>query len=50
MALIFHFKCTLKMLSAVCFDLDQSEMLSSGIGLIHSNTVTPFDAPGKQAF
>ena len=30
MALIFHFKCTLKKLSTTCFDLDQSKILSSG--------------------
>ena len=32
-ALMFHFKCTLKMLSAICFNLDQSKILSSGNGL-----------------
>ena len=31
MALIFHFK----MSSAICYSLDQSEILSSGNGLIH---------------
>ena len=30
MVLIFHFKCTLKMSSAICLNLDQSEILSSG--------------------
>ena len=46
------------MSSAICFNLDQSKILSSGnglnrgmkFGLYHSNTMTPFDAPGKQAF
>ena len=33
MALIFHFKCTLKIPSAFCFNLDQSKILSSGNGL-----------------
>ena len=34
MTIIFHFKCTLKMLSAICFNLDQSKVLSSCNGLI----------------
>ena len=34
MALSFHFKCTLKMSSAICFNLEQSKFLSSGNGLI----------------
>ena len=29
-----HFKCTLKMLSAICFNLDQYKILSYGDGLI----------------
>ena len=33
MALILHFICTSKMLSAICFNLDQSKILSSGNGL-----------------
>ena len=33
MGLIFHFKCTLKMSSAICSNLDQSKNLSSGNGL-----------------
>ena len=33
MAVIFHFKCALKLSSAICFNLDQSELLSSGNGL-----------------
>ena len=32
MVLIFHFKFTIKMLSAICFNLDQSKILSSGNG------------------
>ena len=50
------------MSSAICFNLDQPKMLSSGSGLTsplllaatvtltHSHIMTPFDAPGKQAF
>ena len=30
---IFHIKCILKMLSAICFILDQSKILSPGNGL-----------------
>ena len=30
LALIFHFKCNLYMLSAICFNLDKSEILLSG--------------------
>ena len=33
MVLIFRFECTLKMSSAICFNLDQSKILSSGNGL-----------------
>ena len=33
MAFIIHLRCTLKMSSAICFNLDQSNMLSSGNGL-----------------
>ena len=35
LALTFHFKCTLKCRLAICFNLDQSKILSSGIGLIN---------------
>ena len=31
-------------------NLDQSKILSFGKELTHSHTMTPFDAPGKQAF
>ena len=31
-ALMFHFTCTLKMSPAICFNLDQSEILSFGNG------------------
>ena len=34
MGLILHFKCTFKMSSAICFNLDQTKILSSGNGLI----------------
>ena len=30
MTLIFHFKCTLKMSFAICLNLDQTKILSSG--------------------
>ena len=33
MVLIFHFKCTLKLSSAICFNLDKSKIVSSGDGL-----------------
>ena len=33
MVLIFHFTCTLKCCFGVCFNLDQSKILSSGNGL-----------------
>ena len=33
MTLTLNFKCILKMLSAICFNLDQSKILSSGNGL-----------------
>ena len=39
-----------KMSSAICFNLDQSKILPSGNELTHSHTMTPFQAPGKQAF
>ena len=32
------------------FNLDQSKILLFGKVLTHSHTMTPFDAPGKQAF
>ena len=31
----FHYKCTLKLLSAVCVNLDQSKILLSANGLKH---------------
>ena len=34
----------------ICFNLDQSKLLSFGNELTHSHTMTHFDAPGKQAF
>ena len=37
-------------LSANAFNLDNVKFLLSGNGLIHSDTMTPFDTPGKQAF
>ena len=36
--------------SANALNLDQSEILSCGKELTRSHTITPFDAPGKQAF
>ena len=42
MALTFHFKCTLKMSSSVCFNLDQSKILSSGNGLILYHMILTF--------
>ena len=36
--------------SANSFNLDWPKIMSLGKGLIHSHTMTPFDAPGKQAF
>ena len=44
----FQFGKGLKMSAAVCLNLDQSEILLSGNGLIHSHTMTPFDASGKK--
>ena len=44
------------MTSAICFNLDQSKILLPVNGsmkrpiLTHSHTMTPIDAPGKQAF
>ena len=38
------------MSSATSFNFDQSKILLSGNWLTHSHTMTPFDAPGKQAF
>ena len=46
----FSFYWNFKMSPAMCFNLDQSKILSSGNGLTHSHTMTPFDTPGKQAF
>ena len=47
-----YFSCEMhfKMSSPIGFSLDQSKILSYGNRLTHSHTVTPFDAPGKQAF
>ena len=39
MGLIFHFKCTFKMSPAICFNLHQSKILSSGSGLMHLQKV-----------
>ena len=44
MTLIFHFKCNLKMSSAICFNLDQSKILSSGNGLIHPLSANTLNA------
>ena len=41
---------TLNLLSANVFNLDLLKILLSGQELTHSHTMTPFDAPGKQAF
>ena len=38
------------MSSAICFILDPSKILLSGNELTHSHTMTPYDAPRKQAF
>ena len=38
MTLIFHFKCTLKISLVICFNLDQSKILSPHKGLTHSQT------------
>ena len=40
MVLIFHFNCTLKMSSAICFNFDQSKILSSGNGLKSNMSLT----------
>ena len=40
MVLIFHFKIHFKMLSAICFNLDQSKFLSSGNGLNTKQTIS----------
>ena len=45
----FLFSMHFKMLSAICFNLDQSKVLSSGNELTHSHTMTTYDTPGKQA-
>ena len=39
MALIFYSECTLKMSSAICFNLDQSKILSSANGLMLYHTI-----------
>ena len=36
--------------SSNVFSLVKAKILSSGAELTHSHTITPFDAPGKQAF
>ena len=41
-ALIFHFKYTLKMSSVICSNLDQSKMLSFGNGLMFSLLLNVF--------
>ena len=41
---------TFNMSSANALNLAQSKTLSFGKDLTHSHTMTPFDAPGKQAF
>ena len=46
----FKFLVTFNLSSANAFILDQSEILLSRNGLTHSYTMTPFDAPRKQAF
>ena len=46
----FSFEIHCKMSSAICLNLDQSKILSSGKELTYSNTMTPFDASGKGAF
>ena len=38
------------MLSAICFNLDQSKILSSGNGLTLYHTITGFNDPGKEPF
>ena len=43
---ILPFSPNLKLLSANSFSLEESKTY----GLTHSHTMTPFDAPGKQAF
>ena len=58
----FSFQMHFKMLSAICFNLDRSKILSSGKWvklpfsvdtlmrvLTHSHTMMPFDASGKRA-
>ena len=41
---------TFILLSANAFNLVTSNFLLYGKGLTHSDTMTPFDTPGKQAF
>ena len=36
--------------SANALNLDKANIFTSCRGLTHSHTMTPFDAPGKQAF
>ena len=45
MALTHHFKMHFKILSAICFNLDQFEILSSGNGL---NIIISFTSIQKQ--
>ena len=40
----------IKLSSASYFCLEESKFCCLGRGLTHSHTMTPFDAPGKQAF
>ena len=40
----------LKMLSSVCFNLDQFKILSSGNGLTHSHTMTLWTPLGNKPF
>ena len=48
------YKCVIwervKLLCATTLNLDKTKVFSTGIQLTHSHTMTPFDAPGKQAF
>ena len=48
--IIIVFLYTYELSSANPFNLQQSIILSFGKELTHSHTMTPFDAPGKQAF
>ena len=48
MALILNFNCTLKMSSAICFNLDQSKILSHGNGLIHHYSAKLWTCPYRR--